>query len=52
MPDDCEDLCRDYLPLPTGKANTDVNQDVHIDIGTPETYALANEVMSHRGSVV
>ena len=45
MPADCDDLCRDYLPLQIGKANTFVNDEVHIDIGTPETYALANELM-------
>lgn len=48
MPEDCDDLCRDYLPLQIGKANTFVNEDIHIDIGTPETYALANEVMHAR----
>ncbi|UAA39538.1 nucleotidyltransferase family protein [Paraneptunicella aestuarii] len=48
MPDDCDDLCRDYLPLQIGKANVFVNHDVHIDIGTPETYAMANDLMQQR----
>lgn len=48
MPDTCEDLCRDYLPLQVHKANTYVNKGVHIDIGTPETYALANEVIQNK----
>lgn len=45
LPPEKHDLCRDFLPLQTGNANTFVNTDVHIDIGTPETYALANQLM-------
>lgn len=52
MPEDQDDLCRDYLPLQIGKANTFVNDNIHIDIGTPETYALANEVMRQKEGVV
>lgn len=45
MPIECDDMCRDYLPQQIGRANTFLNQGVHIDIGTPQTYALANNVM-------
>lgn len=43
MPSSYDDLCRDYLPLQIAKANVFVNNNVHIDVGTPETYQLANE---------
>lgn len=52
MPDDCDDLCRDYLPLQIGKANTFINSNIHIDIGTPATYAQANEIMQQQGNVI
>lgn len=38
------DLCRDFLPHQIGKAMTFLNTDVHIDIGTPETYELAQVI--------
>jgi len=47
LPPEQNDLCRDFLPLQIGKANTFVNEQVHIDIGTPETYALANRVQTN-----
>lgn len=45
MPKRYDDLCRDYLPLQQSRANTFLNEGIHIDIGTPETYAMANALM-------
>lgn len=45
MPKQHDDLCRDYLPLQVARANTFLNNGIHIDIGTPETYAMANALM-------
>lgn len=44
LPQAQNDVCRDFLPLQIGTANTFVNEHVHIDIGTPETYAQANKL--------
>ncbi|MCY7296201.1 nucleotidyltransferase family protein [Alteromonas sp. a30] len=50
LQDQYDDLCRDYLPLQIGRANTYLNQGIHIDIGTPQTYALANRLMQKSDS--
>lgn len=44
LPEVCDDLCRDYLPQQLGKMMTYHNQQLLIDIGTPETYQKANDI--------
>lgn len=42
------DLCRDFLPHQIGRAMTFLNTNVHIDIGTPKTYELAQMIANER----
>ncbi|MCC2606236.1 nucleotidyltransferase family protein [Planctobacterium marinum] len=47
LPEYENDVCRDYLPTLLGRANCFVNEQTLIDIGTPKSLALANEVVSN-----
>lgn len=44
MPEHCSDLCKDFLPAYLNHINCFHNSHVHIDIGTPEKLAFANEL--------
>lgn len=51
MPENATDLCKDYIPGCINKANVYFNQDIHIDIGTPHTLKLAQELALDRASL-
>lgn len=46
LPEEANDFCRDFLPEQVGKANVFVNDQILIDIGTPQTLQKANRLLN------